>query len=135
MKMSVEGFDDVDANLESLVDLTDPDVLRDLGEDALQPVAAAARGIARVGTGQLRDSIAVGHQLNPAQAAANPPEPGTVETYVGPGPMPQAITEEFGTVHEQGHPYLRPAWDANVDLVAQRLAAGVRERLARILGR
>ena len=131
--MRVDGLDEMDAQLKSLSEMADAETLIELGEDALQPVADAARGLVRQRTGRLAASIDVGHQLSPAQAAANKPEPNTVEVYAGPGALPQAITEEFGTVHEQGHPYMRPAWDGNVGAVMTRLAKGAGDRLRGIV--
>lgn len=130
--LRLEGADDVDANLKALLDFGDPDALRQIGVDALEPVADAARGLVRQRTGWLARSIVAGDHLSPAQAASSQPEAGTVEVYVGPGPLTEAITEEFGTVHEQGHPYMRPAWDGNIGEVRQRLARATGDRLQRL---
>ena len=127
--LRLEGDDDVDDNLKALLKITDPDTLRRLGIDALEPVADGARGLVRQRTGRLLRSISVGDKLSPAQAASNQPEAGTVEIYVGPGPLTEAITEEFGTVHEQGHPFMRPAWDGNQGEVMRRLTAAAGDHL------
>lgn len=134
IRMQIEGFDEADRNLEQLQQMTDAEQLRALGFEALEPVANSARGLVRTRTGRLRQSIGVGDKLSPAQAAQSTPAPGTVEVYVGPGPLVQAITEEFGTVREQGHPFMRPAWDGNVDEVIARLRKGASARLRRIMG-
>jgi|UPI00083722D4 hypothetical protein len=131
--MRVEGFGDADRNLAALERLADADDLRALGMDALEPVADAARGMVRQRTGRLMRSIGVGTQLSPAQAARVSPDPGTVEIYVGPGSMAQAITEEFGTVREAAHPYMRPAWDMRLGEVIARLRVGAGRRLKRIV--
>ncbi|UYY60108.1 hypothetical protein [Sphingomonas sp. S2-65] len=128
----LEGADEMDASLERLHGMTDEDALRALGFEALEPVADAARGLVRKRTGVLAASIGVGDHLSPAQAAQNTPEPGTVEVYVGPGSMTRAITEEFGTVREVGHPYMRPAWMGQLGEVQQRLRTGA-ARLLRSL--
>lgn len=122
----LDGADEFDRRLEGLSDLSDADALKALGFNALEPVADAARGLVRKDTGRLERSIGVGDQLSPAQAAANVVDSGTVEIYVGPGALVEAITEEFGTVHEQGHPFMRPAWDGKVAGVMSRLVSGVR---------
>lgn len=129
----VEGFDEADRNLAALDDLTDSDELKRIGIVALQPVAETAKGLVRRRSGRLGDSIHAGDRLSPVQAAKHSPEPGTVEVYVGPGSLKQAITEEFGTVHENAHPYLRPAWDGRLRAVQARLGAGLGERLTRLL--
>jgi hypothetical protein len=130
--MRIEGFDEADRNLADLRAMADRGELRDLGISALEPVAAGARGLVRQRSGRLERSIGTGDQLSPAQAAASHPAPGTVDVYVGPGALPEAITEEFGTVHEQGHPFMRPAWDSNLGAVLARLRQGAGERLRRI---
>ena len=119
-------------NLKSLHGITDPQVLRRIGIDGLEPIADAARGLVRQRTGRLANSIGTGDQLSPAQAASSQPEPGTVELYVGPGALVEAITEEFGTVHEQGHPFMRPAWDGNVGEVIRRVGAATGIELNRL---
>lgn len=127
--LRIEGFEEVDRNLEKLAEVADEKELRALGREALRPVADMAKELVRRRTGTLAESIRVGSRLSGRQAAMNPPEPKTVEVYVGPGPLPQAITEEFGTVNEMGHPYLRPAWDGKLDEVRGRLRDGAAKRL------
>jgi hypothetical protein len=131
--LRIEGFDDVDRRLVRLDSMTDVEALKDIGIDALEPVADTARALVRRRTGRLANSIHAGDQLSPAQSALHYPEPGTVEVYAGPGPLPQAITEEFGTVHEGAHPYMRPAWDSRVSDVQDRLQNGLGKRLDRIV--
>lgn len=131
--LRIEGFDDVDRRLVRLEAMGDIEPLKDIGIEAIGPVAETARGLARRRTGALANSIHAGDRLSPAQAALNRPEPGTVEVYAGPGPLPQAITEEFGTVHEGAHPYMRPAWDSRVSDVQDRLRGGLGKRLDRIV--
>jgi hypothetical protein len=129
----IEGFEDADRNLARLNDMADADRLKTLGIDALQPVADTAKALVRRRTGALANSIHAGDQLSRAQAARHAPEPGTVEVYVGPGPLPQAITEEFGTVHESAHPFLRPSWDGRLGEVQGRLRAALGDRMTRLL--
>lgn len=131
--LSVEGFDEADRTLVRLGGMRDAEALKEIGIDALEPVADAARALVRRRTGTLANSIHAGDRLSPAQSALNHPETGTVEIYAGPGPLPQAITEEFGTVHESGHPFMRPAWDSRVSDVQSRLKDGLGKRLDRIV--
>ncbi len=123
-KMRIEGFDEMDRNLAKVGTMPRGERLKEIGIKALQPVADTARGLVRQRSGQLARSIRVGDTLNPAQAAVAKPEPDTIELYVGAGALPQAITEEFGTVHEEGHPFMRPSWDSNVGEVIARLQQG-----------
>ncbi len=130
--LRIEGFEEVDRNLEKLAEVADEKELRALGREALRPVADMAKELVRRRTGTLAESIRVGSRLSARQAALAPPERGTVEVYVGPAPLPQAITEEFGTVNETGHPYMRPAWDAQLRNVLERLRDGASARLTRV---
>lgn len=99
-----------------------------------EPVARAARDKVRERYGDLRESIDVGQRLSRRQAAENRKE-SDVEVYVGPGPFPQAITEEFGTVHETGSPFMRPAWDEKqleaLDLIGATLGIEIDKRAGR----
>lgn len=131
--LRIEGFDEADQKLARLDDMRDADALKDIGIDALEPVADTARALVRRRTGSLANSIHAGDRLGPRQSALSHPEPGTVEVYAGPGPLPQAITEEFGTIHEGAHPYMRPAWDSRVSDVQSRLKEGLGNRLDRIV--
>ena len=131
--MRIEGFEEADRNLARLADVADKKELRALGRDALRPVAQTAKQLVRKKTGRLAKSIRVGSRLSARQAALAPPEPGTVEVYVGSGPLTQAITEEFGTVHETGQPFIRPAWDARLVEVLARLRDGAAARLQKVM--
>jgi len=130
--LRIEGFDEADRNLKKLAEIADEKELRALGREALRPVSEMAKELVRRRTGTLAKSIRVGSRLSARQAALAPPQRGTVEVYVGPAPLPQAITEEFGTVNEIGHPYLRPAWDARLRDVLENLRDGAAARLTRI---
>ena len=129
--LQVEGLKEFDGQIEGLTTVRDPNVMLQAGMDALQPVAERARGLARRRTGQLAGSITTGDQLSPAQAAMSPAPPGTVQVYVGPGPLPQAITEEFGTLDQEPHAFMRPAWDAEERNIIQRVAQALGQKLRR----
>jgi HK97 gp10 family phage protein len=112
MTMSVRtiGFEELDGKIDKLKTVARDEVLLAAFIAGGEPIAEAARSLVRRRSGKLHDSIGVGTELSPHQAALNPPGKG-VQVYVGPGALPEAITEEFGTVHEAPHPYMRPAWD------------------------
>lgn len=106
-----------------------------------RPIAAAARALAPVRFGHLRDSIIAttqrphgnktpaqqafastlggGGSIEDARAAAKAAGSSPVEVFVGPGRMPQSSLQEFGTKNHPPHPYMRPAWDLH-----QRVALG-----------
>lgn len=84
--------------------------------------AKVARSLAPVDQGDLRESIHAGATLATSQrgdrGAVAP-----VESYVGPGQHPQAITQEFGTFKEPAQPYMRPAWESTRMAVLDRIGA------------
>ncbi len=120
------GFSAVDSQLIGISGLSRPEILKPALQAGAQPFAEAARGLVRVRTGRLRDSIAVGDQLPPHAASVDQSSGALVEVFVGPGPYPEATTEEFGTLHEAPHPFMRPAWEqqqgAAVDAIVANLS-------------
>jgi HK97 gp10 family phage protein len=112
---------------------------------AAEPIADVAKRLAPVREGYLRDSIVVSTKVAGGDAglrafgqtlAAGGSRQDAVSAlrdarraeasvvmYVGPGQHPQAIMQEFGTVHHAPQPFMRPAWDAEGRATLDRLAA------------
>lgn len=113
--VKLEGLRDVEAVLKELPKAAAKGVMRRVLTKRAKVVAEDYRGRVRVEDGDLRDSIGVSTKLSRRQKSKHRSIEGkaTVEVFVGAGPLPQAITEEFGTVEQAAHPALRPAWDAN----------------------
>ncbi|WP_267348134.1 HK97-gp10 family putative phage morphogenesis protein [Sphingomonas sp. GM_Shp_2] len=86
-----------------------------------RPIADDMRDKAPRRSGQLANSVAVSTRLSPHQATVNEPI-AQFEVYVGPGPLPQAIQEEFGNDHQPAEPFIRPAYDAGVDRALRGIA-------------
>jgi HK97 gp10 family phage protein len=144
--MKISGFKELDALLQSM-----PGRLARPGVDAglrraLQPVAAAARSMAR---GSLSKSVKIAPTIEKSQRAKSLVKPGKGRRvmYVG-LTAPHAHLVEFGTgpryQKTKGNkyvgimppnPFLRPAWDAHKDKVLATLAEAVREEIAKALGR
>jgi len=136
----VEGLRELDAALAELPKAVARNTLRRVLKKAGQPIAEKARQLAPVDTGRLRDSINVSPKLGTkagqkeyaaamkqglgqeaavaamrdARRAAKG-EGSFAEMYVGPGRQPHAHLQEFGSVNNRPHPFMRPAWDANKD--------------------
>jgi hypothetical protein len=55
--------------------------------------------------------------------------------YMGPTKegYPQAIMQEFGTIHHVAQPYMRPAWDTEKQTVADIIRDGLGDRLRMIV--
>ncbi|TZG23889.1 HK97-gp10 family putative phage morphogenesis protein [Sphingomonas montanisoli] len=113
------GLRELDAALGKLPKAVGKRVTRDALIEAGEVTAQAARALAPVDKGYLRESITVGSKLSRSQRKALETR-SSVEVYVGPGPHPQGIMQEFGTFKEPAQPFMRPAWDATGEQVLGR---------------
>lgn len=114
--VKLEGFRELDAALGQLPKATGKNVLRRVAKARLQPIAEAMRRRApddpTTGGNDLKTSITVTTK-NPK---GNRKE-SLIEAHAGPGRLPQAHMQEFGTVNHGPQPYARPAWDEGKDAV------------------
>ncbi len=123
MKFKVEGLDEVQAALRQLPNATAKNVVRRVLKNRAQPIADAAKALAPMRFGELRDSITVSTKLTRSQRRQRKKvDRNDIEIYVGPDSRPQAHMLEFGTGprrHKSGKevgqitptPFMRPAWD------------------------
>ena len=116
----VEGLRDLDLALSELTkDTTRKAVARRALRDAGEPIRARAEQLAPDDPNtkapfDLKQSIAMsGRQKSGRATQYRKESPTEVTIHIGPTKdgYPQAIMQEFGTVHHAAHPYLRPAWD------------------------
>lgn len=114
MSVRIEGTDDIARRLKKMGEALRREVLVPVIEEHLEPMADDMRAHAARRSGQMADSVTVGTELSPAQAAANVPI-AEIEVYAGPGPLPQAVQEEFGNFHQGPRPFIRPAFDGHVE--------------------
>lgn len=114
MKVRLEGTDQIARNLKAMGAALRRETLVPIITEELEPMADQMRALAARGTGEMADSVTVGTELSPAQAASNEPI-AEIEVYAGPGPLPQAIQEEFGNYRQGPRPFVRPAFDAHVN--------------------
>ena len=110
--VEVEGLSDLLDNLEDLKQSTQVNVQKRALTKAAEPIAKTAQSLAPVGTGKLERSITIGTRLSGSQKEGFEKE-SAVEIYIGPAPLVQAITSEFGTFRQSPRPFMRPAWDEN----------------------
>lgn len=136
-KVTVEGLSDLITALEELPKATGTNVQKRALMKAARPIADTAQALAPKLTGRLQESMTVGTRLSRSQKAGFEKE-SKVEVYVGPAPLVQAITSEFGTFREAPRPFMRPAWAQNKDtaleIIKEELANEIekaRQRLAR----
>lgn len=110
----VDGLRDLDQALGQLKESTAKGVLRRVGRKALEPFDEAWRINAPTLSHALQESGGVGSKLSRAQRAAVERD-SFVEVFAGPGPVPQAVQQEFGNENHPPQPFVRPAWDATKD--------------------
>lgn len=142
--MSVEtyGFEDFDAVLTQMGNefgYTDVNkkVLIPALRNAMKITAPYAKGLARVNTGRMRDSIIV--------EARRPTDRDKKSKYIYDNDAAIAIVsvrqsavslgEEFGTANKAGQPFIRPALEANQSTILQTLAEELAKKIQRYKSR
>ncbi|WP_366555249.1 HK97-gp10 family putative phage morphogenesis protein [Aquibaculum sediminis] len=116
-KFHVAGLKELATSLDDMKKSTAKNVVRRGLRKALQPVADHAKDLVREDSGALKGSIKVGAQLTRKQKSLHRARRDAVHIFVGAGGLTQAVTEEYGTIDQAPHPYMRPAWDAHADKV------------------
>jgi len=137
--LKFEGAKEMEAALLELNGVAATNVVRKALTEALEPVAASARGRVPVDEGKTQRSIGVGTRLMKRQKRLNQPivSHKGVEAYVGAGLVGgkfdgrAAHLIEFGTVHMRPRPFMRPAWLSNLNIVFNGLAKTMGEELAK----
>ncbi|WP_455156015.1 HK97 gp10 family phage protein [Sphingomonas zeae] len=109
----ITGTDEIARKIRAMGKALARQTLIPIMADNVEPIADNMRSLARRRTGAMAESVTVSTKLSPHQAAIVEPI-APIEIYAGPGPLPQAIQEEFGNVHEAPHPFIRPAFDSGV---------------------
>jgi HK97 gp10 family phage protein len=79
---------------------------------AAAPIESDAEARAPQLRGHLKQSFTTGTKLTRRQKSQHKKE-SEVEIFVGPGGLPQAHLQEFGSSVHGPQPFLRPAWDSN----------------------
>lgn len=124
VQVKVEGLRELETALKQLPNATAKNVLRRVLRARAEPVADAARRLVKKRTGQLEESIDVSTTLSRRQKTLHQKGgKSDVEVFVGAGALPQAHMEEFGGAHNDPHPFMRPAWDAEKQGVLDGLKA------------
>jgi HK97 gp10 family phage protein len=131
----IEGLRELERNLLALGERAGKATLRRVGKKALIPVRDAARALAPVDTGDLRDSIVISTVLsNRARADARAEGPSSVNVYVGTS-NPNGVPREFGTSRSAADPFLRPAWDQTSDGVLSFIVRELEREIVKTAGR
>jgi HK97 gp10 family phage protein len=142
MTLKTYGFEDFDAVLTKMGNefgYTDVNkkVLIPALRNAMKITAPYAKGLARVKTGSMRDSIMV--------EARRPSDRDKKSKYIYDGDAaiaivsvrqsPVSLGEEFGTAKKPGKPFIRPALEANQSTILQTLAEELSKKIQRYKSR
>lgn len=109
--VKIEGLSELKAAIEQLPKAVGKSVMRKVLMARAKTIAAAAKSLAPVNSGELRDSIIASTKLSKRQKREAKETGSYVEVYAGAGPLPHAHLVEFGSVHNAPEPFMRPAWD------------------------
>jgi HK97 gp10 family phage protein len=141
MKPTLElaGAKELEAALMGLKAVAAKAIVRPIMRGALKPVAQDAAARVKVKTGRLKRTIGIGFRLTKRQRKTSA-KFADFEAFVGPGLANKedakgwrhAHLVEFGTSHSAPQPYMRPAWQQNIQAVFNGLAAGMSKALEKI---
>lgn len=132
----LEGGKELARALEELPKATARNVLKRVLTKAAEPILSDMEAKAPRDTGFTAKSLAVSSSLNPAQRREAKKEgKNFAEVYIGSRRGSAAIFEEFGTVNQPAHPYIRPAFDAGKEgalaIIGTELGAEIEKAAAR----
>ncbi|MDE8651875.1 HK97-gp10 family putative phage morphogenesis protein [Novosphingobium album (ex Liu et al. 2023)] len=130
MRFDMSGFDEAMSNIRKVGMSLSNEVMSEIAQIALEPVAEDARALAPVDTGALRESIIV-TGIAPRGSRSRGDEDVLFDgrtVFVGPLAAGAARRKghedtfyagfvELGTVNMRAQPFLLPAWEANKDHV------------------
>jgi HK97 gp10 family phage protein len=137
MKLSVDGFDEINKSLQDLSLTQAKGVVRRSLMVAAEPVADRARDLAPIDMKRddgkhLYESISASTKLTPTQRRKHRKERNSVEAFVGvTEEAPHGHLQEFGTEHHAAQPFMRPAWDGKKMQVLDRLKTELWKNIAR----
>lgn len=110
--LAIEGLPELIKALDALPKATARNTLKRVLTKAAKPILDAMEAKAPRDTGWTAGSIAISGSLNPANRRDQKKEGKMfAEVYVGSTRGSAAILQEYGTVNQPAHPYMRPSWD------------------------
>jgi len=142
VNFKVQGLKELDAAFGEYIEAFDvskataKNVMKRAAIDAITPMADLAESLAPVLTGHLRDSITEGTKLTARQARLNRArdDKSTVEVSMGTSD-PAGVQQEFGNAHQQAHPFMRPALDAQTEPTINRVSGSFKVQLDKATAR
>lgn len=135
----VEGFAELDKELEALGPKMGKSVLRRALKKAAEPMAELANSLAPVGpTGELSKSFIYSTKLNQRQKRMHRKmfrdDRASVEGFVGTNNA-AGVQQEFGNILHGPQPSLRPAWDQDRMALLERLKEELRAEIDKAVAR
>ena len=139
MILKLEGFAELERELDRLSKAAGKGVLRRSLKKAASPIAETANSFAPVGdTGEYAQSFVYGTKLSKRQAGQHRKmfldQRAAVEGFVGTND-PAGVQQEFGNVFHAPQPALRPAWDQEANPTLDRLGSYLWDEFQKSLGR
>jgi HK97 gp10 family phage protein len=120
VRVHVAGLRELDAALNQFTPAKRRAIGRVALDNAGEITAKAARALAPVDSGGLRESIEVSGTLSRAQKSEHTKK-AEQERFVGPDNRPQGHLREFGSDGNAPEPFMRPAWDQTKGQVLDRI--------------
>lgn len=140
--VKVEGLRELDRQIARLKQGTAKGALRRSLRRSAQPMAELMSSLAPRdddSAKHMADSVTITSKLSRRQAGLHrkmfADMRSAVELHVGPGPYPQAITQEFGTYFHPPQSFARPAWDQDRMAMLERLKADLWAEITRTINR
>lgn len=121
LKVRIEGTDAIARKLKAMGKALQRKTLEPILVKNMQPIADDMKANARRDTGEMANSVRVSKRLSKTQRAKLE-RIAPIEMYAGPGPLKQVIPEEFGTINEPPHPFIRPAFDRGANTAIRGIA-------------
>lgn len=134
--LKIDGLAELEKALAELPKATARNTLRRVLKKAAEPVKEAMEARAPRETGYTAESIGVSATLNPTNRRDQKAEgKAFAEIHIGSRRGSAAHLQEFGTVNQSAHPYLRPAWAASggpaLRIITTELAGEIEKARAR----
>lgn len=134
--IKTKGLKELKVALRRLPDSTAKGVMRRTMKEVLEPVKRMAKALAPEAQGELKDSITISSKLSKSQKRKfKKHSKHDVYMFVGAGPLPQAHLQEYGTVHHDTQPFMRPAWDMNKRQVFENTRKTMWEEIKKTIAR
>lgn len=135
---SMDGLRELEAALQELPKATAGNAGRKALRAGAEPILGDYQARAPRLSGRMVESANIGRKLSRRQRAAHraADDRDNVELFVGPGPDPAAVQQEFGNENHAAQPALIPAFENNkrksIDIIGDELGKLIKAAAARL---